>query len=290
MLKFTTKHASFFAVSASIALLMASCQSSTTGKDTSASSTADSLLTEFELRESIKTATASYRVTSTQDKDFTSYITLSANVQWPEELGKFKIENLRDTIMSYTFGHNANGDVNKAITAYVTEVNRYELGDKIERIDSIPESAEVNELYSSNSLSLTECTAQTVTYTASMSEYLGGAHPISASIPFTFILDSDRIVNMDFLFAKGSENTLKPILMDAIAISHSMTPDELNRSLLNEPVIDSSTSVYLLNGAIVFHFNAYEILPYSFGQTDAYITPLEVADILTPEAKKLLTE
>lgn len=279
--------------SAAVAILAASCQGTAVDNSSDAAgkaSSADSIISEFDLRESIKTASESYCIASDDSILGTVYMTVSTSVQWPEELGKYKIDNLRDTIINYTFDSKAPRDINKAIINNVTDVEQFELGGKPQKVDAIPDSMAMFAYYSNRTLQLVECTEQTVTYSATFSEYLGGAHPFSKSVPFTFILESDRIVNIDYLFAKGSESKLMPIVMGAIAGSHSMSTDELKAALLSNPEINSASIVYLLNGSIVFHFNPYDILPYSFGPTDAYVSPYEVSDFLTPEAKKLLLE
>lgn len=280
-------------VSATLALLASSCQGTALNNESSGesrSTNADSIISEFELRESIKTASENYRIESDDSIIGTIYLTVSASVQWPEELGKYKIDNLRDTIINYTFDSKANRDINKAITNDVTDVAQFQLGGTPQKITSVPDSMSMFAYYSNRSLQLVECTEQTVTYSATFSEYLGGAHPFSKSTPFTFILETDKMVNVDYLFTTGYESKLLPILMDAIAGSHSMSTDDLKAALLSNPEINSSSMVYLLNGSIVFHFNPYDILPYSFGPTDAYVSPYEVSEILKPEAKKLLLD
>lgn len=246
-----------------------------------------SVISEFPLRESIKNASESYKISSTKDT-FVYYLTLTASVQWPETLGDYKINNLRDTIISKTFGPGTINDINNAITNFVTDAKQYELGDRIERIDSEPVTG-VNEFYASRSLQLVECTEQTATYTAAYTSFLGGAHPSSGANPFSFDLANDRMIDMKYLFIEGADKKLEPMIVDAIAMSHSLTTDELKPMLFTSPM-KAPFSVYILNSQIGFHFNPYDILPYSFGATDAFITPYEVSDLLTPEAKQLLLE
>ncbi len=270
--------------------LMVSCQGTAVDNNEATASTAesDSLISVFPLQESILTASESYRITSSDDPTV-SYLTLSTSVQWPESLGKHDISNLRDSIINFTFGGDAPRDLKEAIKASVTDVASFGIGGKAEKIASVPDSAGTLAYYSDRSLQLVECTDQTVTYSASWGEYLGGAHPNSGARPFSFVLESDCMVTMDYLFIKGYEKVLMPKIFEALALEHSLTVQELQGTLLGSPSAVTD-NVYLLNNAIAFHYNPYEILPYSFGASDIYIIPYEVADILTPEAKKLLLD
>lgn len=48
--------------------------------------------------------------------------------------------------------------------------------------------------------------------------------------------------------------------------------------------------MYVLNGMLVFHYNPYDILPYSYGTIDVDVAPYQVKDFLTPEATRMLID
>ncbi len=272
-----------------LSAIVTACQgtaidNSTTSEGKSNSSDADSLISEFTLQESLLTASESYRVSNPTD---TSYVTLSTSVQWPVTLGKNKITNLQDSIVYLMFDMKSTKELKNAIAKSVTDLSRYGLQGKIEKIDDIPESDVATKYYSSNALQLIECTEQTVTYSISSGEYMGGAHPNSQARPFTFILGEDRMVTFNYLFKPGSEKELMPKVLDAIAMNFSMSTDDLKKALNASPE-EYLNNVYILNGTIAFHFNAYDILPYSYGAFEIYLMPYELDNILTPEACKLL--
>lgn len=260
---------------------------STSTEANESSSDIDSIVSEFPLKEILLTASRSYKVTSSEDTSLVWYVTLNSSVQWPEALGKHKIDNLRDSIIALTFGAEAPKDINKAIVRSVTDLNIYGLDGKIEPIDTIPESAEISELYATKSLQLIECTQQTVTYSATSSDYMGGAHPNSGATPFSFVLATDRPVTMEYLFVKGAMKELEPMIIEAIASAHSMSVEELRRVMFNSPSTFTN-NVYIINGNIAFHYNPYDILPYSYGPSEAFIMPYNVEHLLTPAAKELL--
>ncbi|MDE6322513.1 MAG: RsiV family protein [Paramuribaculum sp.] len=283
------------ACAATSLLLISACQGTAIDNSVSPSSSeksddsGDSIIASFPLSETIMSASETYRLTDPADSSSVRFITLSTSVQWPEALGKFKIDNLHDSIVGITFGADAPKDIKKAIRQSVTRLDSYGLDGQVEKTDTIPASEEQSQYYVTRTLQLIECTQETVTYSSTFSEYLGGAHPNSGATPFSFILASDRPVTFDFLFLPGAMETLKPMILESIAASKSLSVDELKQALLNSP--DSITNnVYILNGTIAFHYNPYEILPYSYGPSEAFIIPDDVISILTPEAIKLLID
>ena len=128
-------------LSVTAAIFFNACQGTAIdNKESSAKSDTTSVISEFQLQESILTASESYRITSSDEDSTVYYLSLSSSVQWPESLGKHKIQALRDTIISIAFGPTKYNDVRNAIKASVTDVSQFGLGDKIERIESVPDS------------------------------------------------------------------------------------------------------------------------------------------------------
>lgn len=248
----------------------------------------DSIVSEFDLDEKLYTASANYKFEDDEDA-MSGYLTVSTSVQWPEELGKFKIDALRDTIMSLTFGADAPSDIRKAVVNSVTDVASFGLPGKVTEVSTVPDSAGMYAYYSNRVVQLVECTQQTVTYSVSVSEYMGGAHPNSGTVFFTYILESGKILSPENLFTKDWKKIVEPVLMQSIAATLGMSVNETKSALLAQP-LEVSSDIYISNGIIIFHYNPYDILPYSAGSIDAAISPYEISAVLTPEARKILME
>lgn len=235
----------------------------------------------------IKTAERNYHATET-GLDYDFYLTVSANVQWPTQISDYDIKPLQDTVMARLFPSVKAKGIDDAIRSYLKDVNVYQLPGKYEVADSIPaESAYNNMYYVAASATIEEVTTDLVTFDISNVQYMGGAHPLSASFPFTYDLKTGNVVSVDNLFEKGNETGISEAIADQIAQQLNMTPDEMRQSLLVDS-IPVSPIVYISDGQIVFHYNQYEILPYSFGQINAEVSPYMVQDYLTPAARKLL--
>lgn len=273
--------------------LMSGCQGTAidnekSGNTSAAEADIDSIVSEFDLDEKLFTASANYMFVDETDSQ-PGYLTVSTSVQWPEQLGKYKIDALRDTIRSLAFGVDSPADIRKAVARSVTDVASFGLPGKVTPVTSVPDSAGMFAYYSNRVVQLVECTQQTVTYSVSLSEYMGGAHPNSNTTFFSFILDSGKILTPEILFTGDWKKIVEPVLMQSIAAELGMSVDETKSALLASP-FDVSPDVYLSNGIIIFHYNPYEILPYSAGAIDAPVSPYEVSAVLTPVAHKLLME
>lgn len=268
------------------ALSLQSCggdqhQKSSTGTD-------GSEVKQFVLNEVIKSSSASYKVASPGFPD--AYLTIRSSVQWPEKIGNYDIKALQDTIIKISFPNFKGSGIDNAITSYVKDYAIYELGDGVTPVDSVPQATAENPAYEAGlKVDMLEITEQTATYAVSYYQYLGGAHPNGGSTPFTYILDEGKVAGLDWLFKPGYEQALTPVLKNAVAAAAGVEPGELQNYMLANS-FPITNDVCILEGAIVFHYNPYIILPYSFGSIDANISPYQVRDLLTPQASKLLLE
>lgn len=277
-----------FICTASLATVLSVGFTACNGNDNaSTDNSSSSEITNFRFNENIKSANRIYSITS---PDYNCFLTITTSVQWPEKIADYDISHLRDTIIALTYPNAKTTDIDKAIIGFVDDYATYELGSETKRIDSIPSGADDTRIFNSDvRLTLAEITPLTATYSVDSSSYLGGAHPNSGSQPFTYLLKEAEVMDIDWLFTPGYQDTLIPMLQDAVAQSAGISKAEMFESMLSNsfPISDN---VYILNGTIIFHYNPYILLPHSYGQIDASISPYMVRDILTPQAKALLLD
>lgn len=216
------------------------------------------------------------------------YMTVSTTVQWPVSIGDFDIKPLQDTIIAMAFPDSKSKEIDKAIKDYVDDIASYELGSKAVRIDTVPTVSAFNNIYYNTvNLTLAEISDETVTYNLMFNQYMGGAHPQWGSMPFSYDFATKSVIDNKWLFKPDSSDKLAAIISETIAGNLDLKPEELNRILLVDK-IPVSECVYIENGEIVFHYNPYAILPYSFGEVNASISPYSVEWLLTDQARKLL--
>lgn len=242
---------------------------------------------EFSINTTLLTASETY-FGATDSVQGDTYLTLTASILWPQKVSGQDIRPLQDSILSAAFPASESSDPRRAIREYVTDVAAYELG-KMEKIEKVKKvSDKVNSYFSKIIGRLLEVNEQTCTYLLSFSEYLGGAHPNYASVVMSYDFTTGTCIDYNYLFKPGAETELQPLIMQSLAESRGMTVEELGRDLIDS--LPVTPDVYVLNGMLVFHYNPYEILPFSFGTIDVDVTPYQVKDYLTPEAYELLIE
>lgn len=243
-------------------------------------------VTEFEIRETLKSTSKSYELK--QSDGSTAYLTISASAQWPEKLGNADLINLQDSIIGlYKVKDGYN--INEALTAYVDNTSIIE-GADVKKVDSVPASTADTFCYDIKlDTRITELTESTVTYEASAYSFTGGAHPNWATFPFTYDLASGKVIDKAWLFGTNetTDTALLSVIKDGLlAKLGQQTYDELYSD--DTFPITVSNSVYLSEGNIIFHYNPYEIAPYALGAIDIEVSPYSVSSLLTPAAKAML--
>lgn len=218
-----------------------------------------------------------------------TYLTLTASILWPEKVSDRDIRPLQDTIMYVAFPASYDKNPRHAIKEFVTDVSAYQLG-KMKPVDKVKKVGEsVRSYYSEVSGRLIEVNEQSCTYLISFSEYMGGAHPNHASVVMSYDFTRGKCIDYDYLFKEGADSKLQGLILESLAANMAVSVKELDSELLVKP-LPVSKDVYVLNGMLVFHYNPYDILPYSYGTIDVDVAPYQVRDYLTPKAYSMLVE
>lgn len=220
----------------------------------------------------------------------TYYLTLEANVQYPEKIGDYDIKNLQDTLGTFITGKRKAESIEDAMRTFLTNLDDIGPEGPVTAIDSVPASAsEVNTYFSNVDVKLNEITSDMLTFNCIFQQYLGGVHPMYGCSPFTYLLAEGRIVDYQWLFVPGSEEAVTAQIRDAILAQTGLTDKELSDAMLTT-YLPIPETVFIEGGDIVFHYNPYAILPYVYGMIDAKVSPYLVTDQLTPAAKALLID
>lgn len=266
-----------------LALTFGACHSNTDSNDGAVANNGE--INSFEVSQNIKTSSCTYLIEGMPDS---CHITLSASINWPENIGNYDIHLLQDSVLRRAFPGYAGHDVDDAIKQYIKEPGAMFDNDSTLTFKQVDSASESIYSYTADvSVSMLEITLDYVSYRTDYSSYLGGAHPLWGSDCFTYVYKNAQVLTLDDLFSPEHQKALIPIVAQAVADELSITTGELSSMLLSNGVYVSDI-VYLYNGMIVFHYNPYALLPYAYGAIDAKVAPYEVADLLTPQAKTLL--
>lgn len=249
-------------------------------------------VSEFEVREVIKSASRSYRVVTGTD---TARYTVSALVQWPEQFGANDVGALRTHILRAMFsGDPYSGrsamSVDDALLSFVGDTSLLdEAGVEItpeEASDSVEPS--INDYRMSVAASIMELTRESVTYDVSAMSYLGGAHDNMWSAPFTYLFASGEVLTLSSLFRPGTLAEVSREVNAVAAAQYRVRPYNLTRAgFFADTLRIEAGSVFVEDGAVVFRFDPYEVAPWTEGMIDIEVQPYLLEQWLSPPMRRL---
>ncbi len=243
---------------------------------------------DFEIAQIIKTAERNYRLETDGD---TAYLDVYTSIQWPSKLGNADLSVLQDSIIGLCYSDSVKGTLNEVITDFLGDTTAYKemLGaNRMVRVDSIPDGDDVRSYFTSSTASVVEITEDMATYQVTLSSYLGGAHPYTAIYPFTYSLDSAKVIGIDDILTPAGVDSIMPVIRTALARQFDVPADALDRAGIFTSQLTSPGRPYISGNVLYFHYNPYEIAPYSAGMIDVAVYPYEVQKWLKPMAKNLL--
>ncbi len=248
---------------------------------------ADAEIEEFEIGQIIKSADRNYRFIMAED---TTYVDIYTTIQWPTRLGGADITVLQDSLLRICYPDTSGLAVDAAIKAYLDDTMMFvDMADdgKVERVDSIPDGDEVRSYFSSVSAAATEITEDMATYQVTYASYLGGAHPYTSIYPFTYDLENSRVLTLGDILTQEGVDSIMPVIKNALARQLEVPVEQLGRAGIFMSQFDKPGKPYILGTVLYFHYNPYEIAPYSAGMIDVPVYPYELRSWLKPDVKKL---
>lgn len=217
-------------------------------------------------------------------------LTLSVSVDWPEAFGSADVKPLQEALAEAAFNSRSGRGIKEVVDSFITETASYDLGVD-NSITEIP--AGVNPLYAYQrevTVQRGELSLNTVTYNIYDMSYMGGAHPMTYTRSITYAFEQHAVVSNDNLFNADKMDAVFSAVNSAAAAQFGVAKGELTKAGFMEDAIPVSPLVSLSRGAIVFHYNPYDVGPYSMGAVDIYVSPESVGDALSPLGKLLLDQ
>lgn len=244
----------------------------------------DSIVSSFDVVQSVKSASKSYEIKMDGE---TYFLTLSTSLQWPEQFGDMNIKALQDTLRRSVLNDTVAVPVDEAMAKWVNEVDPDMFaGATVTAVDSVPGVSIYNfEMESTGKM--IEFNEKTVTYEVMKYAYTGGAHGNTSSYPFTYDLQRGVVLTYDNMFKAGSKAKLLAAITEELATQYNTTPDRLASIGIAAP-LEVVGDPFIEDGYVVFRYNPYAIAPYVFGTIDVRVIPGSIAAQLTPEVASLL--
>lgn len=253
------------------------------------SSNSNPAISNFVISENIKSASQTYMGISDSD---TIYCTLSTSVQWPEKFGDHSLKVLQDSLYSKLYGPN-NADPSKgiddAIMRFIEAPDIFEADVTLQSVDTIPTQV-MRSLYVDATAKIADLNDMFVTYQVNHQSYSGGAHPNTFTEYFTYDLGMEQVLTPQNMFVPGSEKDLLEAIKQALASQLNVDVDKLDDAGIFTDQLTEIGQPYLLDDSIVFHYNQYDIAPYSMGAIEVTIWAQEIEQYLTPRLKALLLD
>lgn len=237
----------------------------------------------FPIRETLKTTAQAFTAVDGAD---TTYLTNGVSIQWPEQLGAASLKPLQEKILRTAFD-TTGVTIDRAIESMAADTTLLAgLGD-IEAVDTVGAEG-TNVWYNTVTGRVAELTDRYVSYTVSATGFTGGAHPFTAIFPFTYDFEQNKVLGFYDYFVKGSERAVYDAVVASVARQLAVEPSQLEQMGVNVQYDPAKVDVYVVDNDIVFHFNPYDIAPYSAGTIDAPVGVYSMGELLTPEATALL--
>lgn len=263
------------------------CMTACGGNGSAGSDASDEYqITEFEIGETLMTADKNYRVETGYG---TVYLDLYTSIHWPERFGGNDLTVLRDSMLRYAYGDTTETDVRKAIRTFLADTSVVEGAESVTPVDSMPSDSMT--YFNSVTASVMELDEEMVTYQVVSSTYLGGAHPMTGTRPFTYVFADSKVLSTDNMFLPGvGTDSIMPIIKDALARQMSVPVSGLEQAGIFVSQLTYPGRPYIASNTLYFHYDPYEIGPYALGPVDVAVYPNEVDRFLRPDVKSLFDQ
>ena len=217
-------------------------------------------------------------------------LTIRTNVEWPLLIGDADIKPLQAALLEAAFNARGSRGIKAVVDSFISETDSYDLG-IVKGSVALPEGVDpVYGYFRAVDVRRGEMTSKTVTYEIVDMTYLGGAHPNTYTRAITYAFEQHGVLSNDNLFSADRMPIVYSALNEAAAAQYGVARGELTEAGFFEDAVSVPSSVSIDNGAILFHFNRYDVAPYSMGAVNIRVSPESVRDALSPLGSLLLED
>lgn len=277
----------FLALMTVVSIMATSCVKSN-GK---ASETSSENIENFEIKETFKTSTASYKFLDDTifGKDVAVYSIRTASIQWPEKLGDNDLKVLQDSLIANTFNLQSM-PIDSAMSKFLSGKPDFLENCRIERSDSVPSASDkcriLAKSVNAHSIGFTN---HYIVYKIEEYEDNGGAHPVFANTFLNYNIKRNKVMTFDDFFSRGNEELMLDVLKATLCdMFYARSLTELaERSGIFTDQIFLSHNIYISDSNIVFYYNPYDIAPWAVGSISVVVPEYDLDQFLTPEAREM---
>lgn len=276
-------------VAASFTLASVACKNGTADNTAQAS---DNGITDFEIKQTVKSLERNYICEGAEtyyDDSTEVYSTVRIAIEWPEVMGGNDLKTLKDSLLATIFDK-PEATINASMLKAAENPEGADLF-KMKLIDSIP-TMKPAMVYSRDMIaSIITFSPKFISYQIMTAIYNGGAHGMAESRYINYDFATRKVLTYDNAFKPDSEAELLNAIKDNLMTRYNVSSmKELDKRGIFADQIYVSKNFYLQGYDIVFHYNPYEIAPYSEGSINVRVPYFQIEEALNPEVITLLTD
>ncbi len=239
----------------------------------------------FEISEVYKTAGMNFKATGVQGVDV--YVTTRVSMQWPTKFGDNDIRALQDSLIACAFnGRFSSADA--AIADFVSTPAGY-TDYAMKEVDEIPVDSATQVYQQCLDVWTVGFCDRYIVYRFDYLVDYGGAHPNRYSRFLNYDISKNSVLNFSDIFNPGTDSTLLTAVHHALQLKY-FAPDDstlaANSGIFPDQLM-VSRNVILDGDGITFHYNPYDIAPWSAGAISVTIPAWVLRHELTPRAREL---
>ncbi len=272
-----------------IALTTGACASKTENPKTA---DVKSDITDFEVRQTVKSLERTYVGEGTEavyDDTISVYSTVRMAIEWPSVMGSNDIKVLQDSLIKAIFD-TTGVSIDAAMLASAARPEGFDQF-RMKQVDSIPGDVRAMTYTRDKIASVITFSPGFVVYQIMTATYDGGAHGMTESRYLNYDLNAGKVIDYGSAFKPGSEEALLQAVKDNLMTQYNASSiKELSGRGIFTDQIYVSKNFYLQGYDVVFHYNPYDIAPYSEGSVDVRVPYFQISDYLTQEVTSLLAD
>lgn len=125
-------------------------------------------------------------------------------------------------------------------------------------------------------------------YKSLLYSYTGGAHGMSTSNHQIYDLRDGMPLDKEMIFKPAYENEVLNLLITHSGIKQQENDENYELEDIREPILFGADNIYITNNisispeGLIFHYNPYEVAPYSEGIIEISLPFVEIESILEP--------
>lgn len=282
-MKRTTLFNVFIASAAGVAMLAAGCARTSDKTVSSKSTDVKSVAVESELLSISKT----YPGYNGEDS---CALTLKAFIDYPTKIGAQDITPLQEAIKDAVFDVRSDKSIDAVMDSFVNETASYELNID-PTVTGVPANLKEEYNYCADiQLHRRELGEKMVTYSLVDSRFMGGAHPMTYTRSFTYAFEPKEVLTLENMFNPDKMDVVFAAVNQSLAGQYGVESGNLTAAGFYQNAVGVPSLLCVENGMIVFHYNPYDIAPYSQGAINVEVAPVMIEEAMTPMAKKLFFE